>query len=117
MSVRSSLQDTTRPFTSQARMRTSGSRISFMMTTAQRFKVRRPPSKPSVPTATCLPTDGLPKCNQAAGVSGFQPLHCKRAFFDLCCGRTINRHQFLKVVSEDSSHCSGCPTSEGHLRM
>ena len=116
MSVRSSLLDTTRPFTFQARLRTSGSRISYMMTTTQRFKVRRPPSKPYVPTATCLPTNGVPKCNQVAGVCGFHPQHYKMCNF-LCCGSIINRHQFLKVVSEVSSHCSGCPTSEGHLRM
>ena len=81
MSVRSSLQDTTRPSTFQARMRTSGSHISFMMTTARQFKVRRPPSKPYVPTATCLPTNEVPKCNQVAGVSGFHPQHYKMCIF------------------------------------
>ena len=28
-----------------------------------------------------LPTNGVPKCNQVAGVSGFHPLHCKMCIF------------------------------------
>ena len=50
--------ETHEPTNKAGNMRTSGNHNSFMMMTAQRIKVRRLPSKPSVPIASaCLQTD------------------------------------------------------------
>ena len=63
MWVRSSQPAIIRPSISQANMKTSGHHILFMMMTAPQLQVRQLLSKPSVPTAICLPADRFQKCN------------------------------------------------------